>query len=353
MPKTIIQGRLSHKLRSTYHLYHTIAGVFLRRCLGRPLDPAWPIVFEIGTLFWRRQFNYAMRLQNIEEAREYMDSFYSVLDNVDDVTIQPSSATEPLGDWFIPSSSTSSATMLYLHGGGYSFYMEVTRHFIALLAQTLGIRIFAPRYRLTPEHPHPAQLEDALQSYRFLLSRAVPPTQLIVAGESAGGHLCLMLLDAIKRQSLPMPALIMPLSAWTDTASRGKSLFENDHYDMVQGYMTELFSIWLKGDTQLSNAEVSPFGRDFHDTAPIYMQAGGREILVDMIRDFANQAAEQGARIRLDVWPHMTHEFHSYGKHHPDSHAALQEIEKAIAWALAGAKTGQFAKNAHSEVDRL
>ena len=83
--KTIIQGRLSTGC-AVFTTSITIAGVFLRRCLGHPLDPHGLSWFEIGTLFWRRQFNYAMRLQNIEEAREYMDSFYSVLDNVDDVT---------------------------------------------------------------------------------------------------------------------------------------------------------------------------------------------------------------------------------------------------------------------------
>ncbi|MBR7745212.1 alpha/beta hydrolase [Undibacterium baiyunense] len=353
MVTTIIQGRISHRIRSIYHLYEVSAKVLWRRLIGNPLEKEWPIMFEIGTLFWRRQFNYAMSLPDIRETRAFLDSVFTVLDNTDDVRIAPSEHGEPPGDWFEPSNARTDVTMLYLHGGGYTFYMDVTRHYIALLAKTLGIRIFAPDYRLTPEHPHPAQMDDAAAAYRYLLADGCEPQSIIVAGESAGGHLVLMLLWQLIEQGLPQPALGMPISAWPDTTDRGKSLFENDYYDMVQGYMTQDFSRWLKGNTNYSDAMVSPITKDYRQSAPIYMQAGGKEILVDMNRDFANYAAQQGARIRLDVWPHMTHEFHAYGQHHPDSKAALQQMALAIDWALAGASAGGFLALDLTETDSL
>lgn len=353
MSKTILQGRIKHQCRSLYHLYSVAAEVLWRRAMGRALVPEWSIQFEIGNLFFRRQFNHALALPDINEGRAFMDSVYTVLDPVAEVEVTPSHSDEPRGHWFTPPHARPGVTLLYLHGGGYTFYLAVTRHFIALLAQTLGVRIFAPDYRLTPEHAHPAQIEDALAAYRFLLAHGQDAKHLIVGGDSAGGHLTLMLLCQLAAHGLPQPALGLALSPWTDIADRGASLFGNDHYDMVQGYMTRGFARWLKRGTVLPDRSLSPIAQDFRQTAPLYVQAGGREILVDMIRDFAHVVAKQGARVRLDVWPQMTHEFHAYGRHEADSWDALQALSAAIDWALAGAAHAGFARLAATEVDQL
>jgi len=90
-------------------------------------------------------------------------------------------------------------------------------------------------------------------------------------------------------------------------------------------------------------AELSPIHQDFRGTAPIYLQAGGKEILVYMIRDFARTPQAQGARVRLDVWQHMTNEFHAYGKHLPESREALTRIRESLDWAIRSAKSPAFA----------
>lgn len=350
MPKTILKGSISHKMRSLSVLMKISTDVLLRRAINKPLVAEWSTMFEIGTLFWRHQFNHAFSLDNIKEGRAYMDSCYSVLDP--DLSTESYPNEEPKGEWFIPRSQADDITMLYFHGGGYAFYLEVTRHFIALLAQTLGIRIFAADYRLTPEHQHPAQLDDGLAAYKFLLDQGQDPRRLVICGDSAGGHLVLMSLLKFREENLPQPALAIGLSPWTDIGRRGASQFGNNRYDMVQGYQTLQFATWLKGSMSVTDAELSPIYHDYRELAPIYLQAGGKEILVDMIRDFAKTLEKQGSRVRLDVWEHMTHEFHAYGNHLPESSEALECIRKCIMWTLQS-EVRDFLTTGHTEVNTL
>lgn len=349
MPKTILQGTFAHKMRSLATLLSVSAAVMSRRAIRQPLVPEWSAMFEIGTLFWHHQFNHTFSLADINAGRAYMDSCYSLLDPDLAVDILP--CEQPKGHWFIPHSLKRDETMLYFHGGGYAFYLEVSRHFIALLSEKLGIRIFAPDYRLAPEHPHPAQIEDGLAAYRYLLLQEHDPKRLIICGDSAGGHLVLMLLLQLRDEQLPQPALAIGLSPWTDIGKRGRASSENDRYDTVQGYQTLQFDKWLKGDSGLADTVLSPIDHNFRGLAPIYLQAGGKEILVDMIRDFSHALKKQGAKVRLDVWEHMTHEFHAYGDHELESREALLRIEKSIAWALQTEGGQDFSGTTQTEVD--
>lgn len=349
MPKSVFQGRFSHQLRSGATSLAVGARVLARRALGRPLVPEWPLLLEYGTLYYRAQFNHAFRLGDIAEGRAYFDSVYTLLDRFPDVEVRATGPGEPRGHWFTPRVRRNEGTMLYFHGGGYTFYFEVTRHFITMLAHELGMPIFAPDYRLTPEHAHPAQLEDGLAAYRHLLRHGVAPEKLILCGDSAGGHLTLMTLVRLRELSLPRPALAIALSPWTDIGRRGWSQFGNDPYDMVQGYMTLRFADWLRGDTQATDEQLSPIHQDLRDLGPIYLQAGGKEILVDMIRDFARAVRDQGGAVRLDVWEHMNHEFQAYGDHLPESREALDRVRRAVLWGLDA--TNVFSACAATEVD--
>lgn len=351
MPKTILKGPYSHRLRGLAVLLQVTADVLIRRARNKPLVSEWSPLFEMGTLFMRKQFDHAFSMADIHAGRRYLDSCYSVLDSKLAVKEVPTAA--PKGHWFIPNTPATGVTMLHFHGGGYAFYLDVTRHFIGLLTQTLGISIFAPDYRLTPEHPHPAQIDDGLAAYRYLLDQGHDPKRVIVSGDSAGGHLALMLLLRLRAEGLPQPALVIGLSPWTDIGRRGESQFGNDRFDMVQGYQTLQYGKWLKGESRVDDEELSPIFQDFRGVSPIYLQAGGKEILVDMIREFARDLAQQGASIRLDTWEHMTHEFHAYGDHLPESSEALEFIRKAIAWALESAPAQGFPAMNGTEVNNL
>jgi acetyl esterase/lipase len=354
MSTIIVNGRFSHKARGLWNLTKISWAVLGRRLLGRPLEPEWSVVFEIGTLFYRAQFNHAFSLGDMAEARAYFDAVYTVVDANLPVSMQATGVAAAKGHWIRPLAALPAGcpTVLYLHGGGYTFYAKVTQHFMLGLSHALQLPLFALDYRLTPEHPYPAQLEDAVAAYRYLLAQGIAPEKIVIAGDSAGGQLVLNTLLRLRQLGLPQPAIGIALSPWTDSGLRGASQFGNDVYDMVQGYQTRLFSRWLKAGTRYSDHDVSPMGHPFNDTAPVYLQAGGKEILVDMIRDFAHQLQQQGAPVMLDVWPHMTHEFHAYGDTLPESRAAIARIKAAITWSQQRARS-TFPAIDETEVSQL
>jgi monoterpene epsilon-lactone hydrolase len=222
--KTIIQGRASHVLRSLAVSAGVAAKVAIRRALGRRLVAQWPCLVEYGTLYMRAQFNHAFRLSDdIAASRAYFDSLYVVLETFPDVVVRPTAQGEPRGHWFEPKVRRSDATLLHFHGGGYTFYAGVSHHFAACLAHELGVVVLAPDYRLTPEHPHPAQLQDGLSAYSFLIDSGVDSGKIVLCGDSAGGHLALMALSKLREAGLPLPLLTLGLSPWTDVGRRARA----------------------------------------------------------------------------------------------------------------------------------
>ena len=336
MPRTLSHGPFRYVTRSWASMVWISVSTILRRSLHGPLAPGWPLDFEIGNLFWRSQFDRAFAMADIREARVYFDSLQTWTHEIYDVERSTVPPGDPKGDWVSPLAPTSDATLLYLHGGGYAFHAGVSRRFADMLASLLGARLFTPDYRLTPEHPHPAQQDDALAAYRYLLEEGVDPKKLVVIGDSAGGHLTLMLLVALRDAVLPQPALAVGLCPWTDIGERGRSLYANDRYDCVQGYMAVRFGEWLVGSTGYSREALSPIYQSYAGLAPIYLQGGGREGLIDMIRDFARVLVNQGCEAMLDVWPEMTHDFQAHGLTRPESAAAIGRIKVAIAHHIGG-----------------
>lgn len=319
-----------------------------RRAVGRRTHPAWDLSLEIGTLIVRHQFTRALNMPDIAEGRRYFDAMQPRTDEHYDVGSEVIAA--PRGRWVTPARQTRDAVLLYLHGGGYTFHAGVTHRFADMMAAHTGCRVFALDYRLTPEHPDPAQIDDAMAAYRFLLDQ-IDPSRLVVIGDSAGGHLVLRTLLAARDEGHAQPALAIGLCPWTDIGARGNSLTENDKYDIVQGWMALKFGEWLAdGRVAQKREALSPIHHDFKGLAPMYLQGGQCEVLIDMIRDFARKQAGNGARIRLDTWPHMNHDFQAHGRTLPASGEAIDRICAAIDWATAGA---EFAPAAVTEVDHM
>jgi epsilon-lactone hydrolase len=222
----------------------------------------------------------------------------------------------------------SDVILLYYHGGGYALHGAVSRRYAAMLAHHCGARLFAPDYRLTPEHPHPAQAEDALAAWRYV-AQTTSPDKLVVIGDSAGGHMALMLLQRLRAEGLSQPALCVGLCPWTDIGERGSSLHGNDRYDLVQGWMALEFRQWLDPEGAFGRAALSPISHNYAGLAPIYLQAGGREILRDMIVDFARVQAGHGAAVMLDLWEDMPHDFQAMDSERQSSTEALARIRAA------------------------
>lgn len=330
MSKIVTAGHFKYKIRSWLSLLRISAGVLLRRITGKSLVASWSVSFEIGVLFWREQFNRALAMSDIVEGRLYFDSLQTYTDEIFTVVRKKIDTETVIGEWIAPAKLSDDVTVLYFHGGGYTFHGSIIRRFADGLATLLGRQVFSLEYRLTPEHGHPAQIDDAIASYRYLLEQGVDPSKLVIIGDSAGGHLALMTLQRLRDVGLPQPALVIGLCPWTDVGSRGSSLFENDRYDLVQGYMTLQFGEWLMAGSGCSREELSPIFLDYEGCAPIYLQAGDHEILHDMIKEFAEKLVIDQQEITLDVWQDMTHNFQAHGAEHLASKHAFFRMNQAI-----------------------
>jgi epsilon-lactone hydrolase len=327
MPRIKFEGPMSLRISSFLALNRIAQSTYARRAFGRRMEPTWDANLEIGVRFWRRQFSLALTAEDIRTGRLILDSLQT--ETPDTYAVDCHAEPEPSGEWYVPRSRASAATILYLHGGGYSFHGAMSRRFAAMLAHHIAAPVFSPDYRLTPEHPHPAQAEDAMAAWSFITAKEAPE-RIVVIGDSAGGHMMLSLLLSLKEAGQSQPALGIGLCPWTDIGDRGASLHGNDRYDMVQGWMALRFGEWLDPESRYGRDALSPIAHDFKDLAPLYLQAGGREILCDMIRDFARKQAQYGAKVLLDVWPNMPHDFQLLDSTQRSATEALTRIRAAV-----------------------
>jgi acetyl esterase/lipase len=287
---------------------------------------------EVGTEILKRQLRVAFEMPDIKQARIYLDSLaVSITRPTDVVTTKIDD-----GSWFIPRDTSSGLWILYLHGGGYSFYPRAFYDgFAAFLALSSHARLFALDYRLTPEYKYPAQLEDALHAYHWLLASGAEPKRLVVIGDSAGGNLALALLLSLRDSRLPFPALTICLSPATDFRASVVGPLINSELDWISEDMALRWADWFCSSVQRDEGLVSPVTANLAGLPPIYIQAGGAEMLLPAIEEFARQAKQQGCDVILETWPEMNHDFQMFGSEVPQSTAALERICAVIVSRLA------------------
>lgn len=324
-----LSGKWTYRLRSLFALAWSLLAVSVRRGLRGPRLPKWSWAFEVSVHFIKAQTLTAFNLADPAEGRAYENSLVFDSPAVAKMKIE-AQETPVRGVWYRPISGAKARTVLYLHGGGYAYYSKAHENLIALVTLAAQSQTFALDYRLVPEHPFPAQLEDALAAYRWLLGTGIKPEQLVVMGDSAGGNLTLALLLALKAAQLPLPALGICIAPWTDLENSGASLIENEPFDWVEKRMPLKWAEWFCQGADPRNPLISPIRADLRGLPPIYIQAGDAEILYDMIRAFADQAQAQGAKVKLEVWPQMNHDFQAFGDLIPESRAALERIGLVI-----------------------
>ena len=336
MSKIRFSGPFRHRLSSFLAINKIALRTYARHLFGRRMEPSWGTDIEIGIRFWRQQFTRAMACDDMDDGRKLFDSLQMESDDHYAVTVHDQA--EPKGRWHRPVETSGDGVLLYLHGGGYTFHGAMSHRYASMLAHHNSMALFAPDYRLTPEHPHPAQAEDALAAWNYVTAHT-PADRVVIIGDSAGGHMALTLLQTLKAKGLPQPALCVGLCPWTDIGARGTSLHENDAYDLVQGWMALRFGEWLDPGNRYGREALSPISHNYAGLAPLYLQAGGREILRDMILDFAEVQRANGADVMLDLWPDMPHEFQAYDSFKASSRAALTRIRLAVRSHLDGGGT--------------
>jgi len=329
------RGPPDYRLRCAGELGRSVLEVSTRRALKGPRLPGWNWFVELATQILKQLTLAAFQLGDVKEARRFLDSVVISSPVLSEVSITPVVREKFRGSWFAGKNTEPRVSVLYFHGGGYSFYPQAYANFITLITLAAKSKTFALDYRLSPEHRFPAQLEDALNAYRWLLDEGADPHRLIFAGDSAGGNLALALLLATRGSKLPLPALAVALSPPTDFAA---DPIGNWEFDWIEKRMLTQWADWFCDRSERRNPLVSPIWADLSGLPPIYLQAGRAEILYESIQAFADRAQQQGADIVLESWQDMNHDFQLFGRDSPQSAEALLMIGRVIEERVPGQK---------------
>jgi acetyl esterase/lipase len=235
------------------------------------------------------------------------------------------------GEWVKPTSEEA-GVILYLHGGAYVAGSPRThRNLTTRLAEATNRRVLAIDYRMAPEHPHPAAVEDAVAAYRFLLDGASSSKQIAVVGDSAGGGLTVALLVALKDAGLVSPGCAVPISPWTDLEGIGESWTTRADADP----MIDPDDLRKKGAMYLGGADprtptAAPIYADLSGLPPLLIPVGDAEVLLDDALTLATRAREAGVDVTLDHQPEMIHVWPLFAGMAPESDAALERIAEFI-----------------------
>jgi epsilon-lactone hydrolase len=214
--------------------------------------------------------------------------------------------------WAVPKEGVEDRVVLCLHGGGFfGGSMYTHRKLFGHLAKAIGARALIPDYRRTPEHVHPAPVDDATAAYRWLLDQGTSANHIAVTGDSSGGGLTITAMLRAREWGLPTAAALMPLSPWVDMELTGDSYESNREKDaffykeVVQG----LVEMLLGEDGDRKDPLANPLYADLTGLPPIYIQVGGDETLLDDGRSLAEHARKAGVEVSIDIFPDQQHTF--------------------------------------------
>ena len=243
-----------------------------------------------------------------------------------DVSVEPVSANGVRAEWTATPGASGDAAILYLHGGGYVIgSLDSHRHLVAEAGREAGCWALALDYRLAPEHPFPAAVDDAVAGYRYLLGRGIGPGRIAIAGDSAGGGLVVAAMLAIREAGLPRPGCGWCISPWVDMEMIGDTMTSKSAADpMVQrDGVFEMARLYLNGADPRSPL-AAPIYADLAGLAPLLIQVGAAETLLDDAIRLTRVAGAADVRVDLQIWPEMVHVWHLF---HPELKAGLRAIK--------------------------
>jgi epsilon-lactone hydrolase len=235
-------------------------------------------------------------------------------------------------EWLTPLDASHEKVILYFHGGGYvTGSIEDHRMMCGLLANYTGVRVFIPDYRLAPENPFPAALDDALKVYRWLLKQGYLSAKIIIAGDSAGGGLSVATVLALRDKKESLPAAVVCLSPWTDLTLKNETHITKVKADAV--LRTDVLREWAlcyTNESNLSNPLVSPVYADLHGFPPLLIQVGSDEILLGDSILLAEKAKAAGVQVELNIWDGMFHVWQALGDLIPENKKTFEEIAQFV-----------------------
>jgi epsilon-lactone hydrolase len=274
-----------------------------------PLDPE--DASAIAPMRAAMRFAKGVRSETID-ARAQFDAFMERVQPPRDVTFETGSVGDIPGVWVHPASSRSDEAVLHLHGGWFNFgSAKAYRYLVGHIAARAGARAFVPDYRLAPEHPFPAAVDDALACYRGLEENGI--RRIAITGDSAGGNLALVLASSVTARAVSAKTTLVGVAAVspvTDLTLSGRTYETRADADplFTRPQVAELVRTYL-GSADANDPLASPLQGRFSGLPPIRIHVGDDEVLLDDSRRYVERAVAAGVDARLDVWMGMPHGF--------------------------------------------
>lgn len=249
---------------------------------------------------------------DLEKHRQSQDHFGTLLGNSKDVQYKDQDIDGMHGEWVsVTKAHMKKFVILYCHGGGYGTGSCLyARSLTSKLAEATSMDVLSFDYRLAPEHPYPAALEDAMKAWNYLMLLGYGARDVIVAGESAGGNLALALTLKLKEEGRILPRGLVLMSPWTDLTSSGKSITTKAEVDPVldKAYLDRMIQAYA-GEQDLNNPFISPLFGDFAEFPPVYIQVGENEMLLSDSLRLHKALVNANVSVKLDRFSGMWHIF--------------------------------------------
>lgn len=260
------------------------------------------------------------------ERRRRLDDVGSFWPVAEDVKLAAVNLSGVAGEWSTVPGSDISRVLMFFHGGGYcSGSILSHRRMVTEAGRAIGIRTLAVGYRLAPEHPFPAALDDVMTAWRFVRNEGVAADHVAIGGDSAGGGLTVALINQLRDADEPLPACAWLVSPWTDLTMSGSTLVTKDAVDPLihKSYLGELVDAYLPPGMDRKDPRVSPLYANLRGLPPTLIQVGSAETLLEDATSFAAAAGAADVPVRLEIWPHMIHAWHLWNAHLPPGRRAL------------------------------
>jgi len=247
------------------------------------------------------------------------------------VEVKPATIEGIKAEWLVPAGANSEKLIMYVHGGGYvSGSCSVHRGFVSKFAHFTQVANLVFEYRLAPENKYPAAVDDSVKVYQWLLSVGYKPENIVIAGESAGGGLCLATLLALKDRKIQMPAAAVAISPWTDLTCSGDSYKTKNRYSPAPFNSWHVFSKHYCGNTPAGTPFISPLFGDLKGLPPLFINSGVNDELFNDGEKFSQKAREAGVDVTFVAGTGMVHCYPLLAPMFPEAAEAMNEIVEFI-----------------------
>ncbi len=308
----------------------------MRRLKRGPLRPGWSFKYEATVAFMKATNERIIHL-DAPAQRQELESLSIPSSALKRVKREPVAAGGVPAEWFIPHEGASEDVVLYLHGGAYVYGSTRTHgDLIARIGLGTKARVLGLNYRLAPEHPFPAPVEDTVAAYRWLLSTGVKPERVVFCGDSAGGGLAIAAMVALRDQGVPLPAGAVVIAPWVDLECSGASVVANERYDWGDKRMLLHWAKWYLGGASVKDPLASPLHANLRGLPPLFVHVGSAEMQHDDGARIVEKARAAGMRAHLEVWPEMVHNFQTFGDGFPEAVRGTAKLCEHIGEVLRG-----------------